>query len=137
MKNFFSNKKFGFRRLVGVLLVLAFLLASAGSSHAMPASESHDHPAVGASLSDEGSDSGNSEVANCQVNTVRHDQGQPTEHGVVGSCCVITCTPTIAAAASTDVGILNVTPIGLAVHIEQLADSNAPDGLFRPPRLRA
>ena len=137
MGNVFSNKKFGLRRLVSVFLVLAFLLASAGNSHAMPASESHGHPALGASLSDEGCSSGSSEVADCQVNTVRHDQGQPTENGVGGSCCVITCTPTITAAASTDVTILKVTPIRLVVHIEQRADSNAPDGLFRPPRPRA
>lgn len=125
------------RRLLGAVVAVAFLMASAGIGHIMPTSSPHDHPVETASPHAGECYTGIALAKDCTDTTAQQDRGQPAKHGAFGSCCIVACSPTIAAAASTDFSVLNWSSVRLDVHVEQFADSNVPDGLFRPPRARA
>lgn len=135
MGNAFFGLSDGMRRLLGALVAVAFLMASVGIGHAMPASGPHDHPVGSASLHEGACHAGISQ-ADCAENAAQQDQGQPATHGALGNCCVVACSPTIVVAAITEVGAINFSVILLGVHVDRFAGSNAPDGLFRPPRAR-
>jgi len=124
------------RRLLGALVAVAFLMASVGVSHAIPASGPHDHPAESGSLHEGACHAGISQAADCADNAAQQHQGQPAKHGPLGNCCVVACSPTIVVAAITEVGVINFSVVRLGVHVDQFAGLDAPDGLFRPPRAR-
>ena len=125
------------RRLVSVLVTVAFLLASAGVGNALPAAGPHDHRGESAALQIEPCSAGMSHVSDCAASAAQQDHGRPAKLLGFDSCCVVACSPVITAAVGTEAGVLNITVIRLAFRVDQISDSNSPDGLFRPPRPQA
>jgi hypothetical protein len=126
----------GMRRLLGALVAVAFLMASVGIGHSMPASGPYDHPVETTSPHADDCHAGISQAADCADNAAQQDQGQPAKHGALGNCCVVACSPTIVVAAITEVAVINFSLVRLGVYVDQFAGLDAPDGLFRPPRAR-
>lgn len=126
------------RRLIGLVLAAAFLMASFGFAHAMPMSSSHQHPVERACLQEGLSHHADlSQAPDCAENAAQKDQDEPTRHGAIGSCCVVTCSPTIPVAVFSEFVIVSFSMIRLSAHVDRFAGLDAPDGLFRPPRARA
>ncbi|MBA4228767.1 MAG: hypothetical protein C0456_19385 [Hyphomonas sp.] len=126
----------GMRRLLGALVAVAFLMASVGIGHSMPASGPHDHPVETTSPHADDCHARVSQVEDCGETAAQQDQGQPATHGTLGNCCVVACSPTVIVAAIAEVAVITFSGIRLGVHVDRFAGSNAPDGLFRPPRAR-
>lgn len=134
MGNAFFRDRIDISRLLSVFVAIAFIMASAGAGHTMSVSHPHGHPLESASSFEGACHADSSRVPDCEANEVQHDHGKPPHHGALGSCCVVTCSPSIAVTFSTEAGIINLSVIRLRVHVDQLVDSIIPDGLFRPPR---
>ncbi|MCA1240813.1 hypothetical protein LC092_00025 [Stappia stellulata] len=136
MRNLFYISA-NFRRFFSGFVAVAFLMVSIGVGHTMPAPEAYDRPLEVISFIEASCDAGLSQPADCAESAAQQDQGHPAKNAAFGNCCVISCSPTVVVAATAEAVVIDFSVVRLFVPVDVFAGSNAPDGLFRPPRARA
>lgn len=126
------------RHSLAAWIVFSILLSGVGLSHAQ--SQIVEHHEIGAAAANQFCDSVARDQEKACGELPQHHTPQGERHlksDVPGGCCASACSPAMLTLKSHEIGGSAFSTERLALPVDQMALSNLPKGLFRPPRRAA